>query len=212
MNGFTEAEKAAMMWRKQQREQDNKNQESNPNISRPRRDTAGVSFPQRCHSDRRSRRSNSRNQRYSRNDRPNEWDKQDSSYFDDFGREISREKYLALEREKRKDNDSRDNDRRRNEIRRRSTSGDRDRSEDRSRSRRSRSRNRSYEDDRKRRRSREERWSHDLYHDLERASPDRDGVRRPDENYRPPSPTWISRAGGVAIMKKRTVSDNSRPS
>lgn len=29
--------------------------------------------------------------------------------------------------------------------------------------------------------------------------------RNVPKNYRPPSPEWISRAGGVAIMKKKSI-------
>jgi len=31
-----------------------------------------------------------------------------------------------------------------------------------------------------------------------------------DRDYRPPSPTWISKAGGVAIMKKRKTNELDR--
>ena len=30
-------------------------------------------------------------------------------------------------------------------------------------------------------------------------------IREAPKDYRPPSPDWVSRAGGVAIMKKKRV-------
>ena len=46
-------------------------------------------------------------------------------------------------------------------------------------------------------------WSHDLYSvedELEDPGPPRRAV---PSDYRPPSPTWVSRAGGVANMKRK---------
>lgn len=43
-------------------------------------------------------------------------------------------------------------------------------------------------------------WTHDKFTDTGPSSPVRKIV--PDD-YRPPSPEWVSRAGGVAIMKKK---------
>lgn len=43
----------------------------------------------------------------------------------------------------------------------------------------------------------------DRYHDNENEYDDKYNVRRVPNDYRPPSPTWISKAGGVAIMKKK---------
>lgn len=43
-------------------------------------------------------------------------------------------------------------------------------------------------------------WTHDKYNSA-RSSPS--PVRIVPSDYRPPSPEWVSRAGGVAIMRKR---------
>mmetsp|Transcript_201 Transcript_201/g.323 ORF Transcript_201/g.323 Transcript_201/m.323 type:complete len:180 (+) Transcript_201:35-574(+) len=43
-------------------------------------------------------------------------------------------------------------------------------------------------------------WRHDKY---DRSSPSPGRSKVVDPNYRPPSPSWISKAGGVAIIKKR---------
>lgn len=69
----------------------------------------------------------------------------------------------------------------------RSKSSSRDRSRSRSRSRGRRS------------------WRHDKFDN--RVDDDDDTRRREllPKDYRPPSPTWISRAGGVAIMKKKAT-------
>lgn len=48
-------------------------------------------------------------------------------------------------------------------------------------------------------------WRHDKF---DNRDDDDDDTRRREQlpkDYRPPSPTWISRAGGVAIMKKKTT-------
>lgn len=42
-------------------------------------------------------------------------------------------------------------------------------------------------------------WTHDRYSERTSPSP----VRVVPTDYRPPSPEWVSRAGGVAIMRKR---------
>ena len=48
-------------------------------------------------------------------------------------------------------------------------------------------------------------WSHDMFSSVVTNSPDRKmGQRGGDSDYRPPSPTWVSRAGGVAIMRKKS--------
>jgi hypothetical protein len=52
-------------------------------------------------------------------------------------------------------------------------------------------------------------WAHDKYSKNVIDSPTYDEKlerRRELNNYRPPSPTWVSRAGGVAIMRKK-ISD-----
>ena len=66
-------------------------------------------------------------------------------------------------------------------------------------------RRRSFSRSRSRSRSRDKEkyvasWSHDKFSHTSDHSP----VRSLPKDYRPPSPTWVSRAGGVAIMKKRT--------
>ena len=53
-----------------------------------------------------------------------------------------------------------------------------------------------------RRSNEEEEWVHDKFSKIEsEPSPEREYITR--EGYKPPSPTWVSRAGGVAIMRKR---------
>ena len=91
----------------------------------------------------------------------------------------------------------------------------RNRSKSRTRSRSpSRSRSISYERGRSKSRSRSRSrsrspmpptWSHDMFSSVVTNSPDRKiGQRGGDSDYRPPSPTWVSRAGGVAIMRKKS--------
>ena len=45
-------------------------------------------------------------------------------------------------------------------------------------------------------------WAHDLFSTVVTDSPVKNKMR--DDDYRPPSPTWVSRAGGVAIMRKKS--------
>lgn len=47
--------------------------------------------------------------------------------------------------------------------------------------------------------SRKKKWGHDMFSDTRDKSP----PSRIPSDYRPPSPTWVSRAGGVAIMRKK---------
>lgn len=47
-------------------------------------------------------------------------------------------------------------------------------------------------------------WTHDKFTSNSGSSPSPER-RKELQNYRPPSPTWVSRAGGVAIMRKKTV-------
>jgi len=69
---------------------------------------------------------------------------------------------------------------------------------------RARSKSPSRDRSKSRSRSRERRgWRHDKFDNRE---DDDDDARRREQlpkDYRPPSPTWVSRAGGVAIMKKK---------
>lgn len=51
-------------------------------------------------------------------------------------------------------------------------------------------------------------WNHDKFVRQAEPSPE----RRVPTGYRPPSPEWVSRAGGVAIMKKRSARDNEEGS
>ena len=73
---------------------------------------------------------------------------------------------------------------------------------------RSRSNSRSKSRSRSRSRSRSPMpptWSHDMFSSVVTDSPERKaGQRGGDSDYRPPSPTWVSRAGGVAIMRKKS--------
>lgn len=79
-----------------------------------------------------------------------------------------------------------------------------------SRDRRHKSRSRSHSNSRGgswRSRSPEERsrnprafWTHDKFADVASSSPLR---RQLPDDYKPPSPEWVSRAGGVAIMRKK---------
>jgi hypothetical protein len=60
------------------------------------------------------------------------------------------------------------------------------------------------------------RWSHDLFQEKnneveeqdDRSSSQRGSTTLPPD-YRPPSPEWISKAGGVAIMKKKIITNPS---
>ena len=54
-------------------------------------------------------------------------------------------------------------------------------------------------------------WTHDKFAANTGSSPSPER-RRELQNYRPPSPTWVSRAGGVAIMRKKTASASSNAS
>jgi hypothetical protein len=122
----------------------------------------------------------------------NEWERSRSR--DRRGRDGGRKE----EKGERKDDDINDRDSR---IKRRySRSRSRSNSEFKSRANRSRSRSRS---------PIPAHWAHDKYSLNVVDSPTYDEKlekRRELNNYRPPSPTWVSRAGGVAIMRKK-ISD-----
>mmetsp|Transcript_19061 Transcript_19061/g.38508 ORF Transcript_19061/g.38508 Transcript_19061/m.38508 type:complete len:241 (+) Transcript_19061:87-809(+) len=84
------------------------------------------------------------------------------------------------------------------------------RSPSRSRSRspsRSRSRSRSRNSGNNWKRGKSSAWSKNWTHDKfdRNASPERDPREssRIPQDYRPPSPTWVSKAGGIAIMRKK---------
>jgi hypothetical protein len=47
-------------------------------------------------------------------------------------------------------------------------------------------------------------WAHDKFSVAAADSPNIERRRERDGDYRPPSPTWVSRAGGVAIMRKKS--------
>jgi hypothetical protein len=47
-------------------------------------------------------------------------------------------------------------------------------------------------------------WAHDKFSAVAADSPNIERRRERDGDYRPPSPTWVSRAGGVAIMRKKS--------
>lgn len=224
IHGYTEAEKAAALWRQMQgitkKEENSNNSVRNDRRSRDRRDHRST---MKSNNNYRNYRSRSRD----RNNRPTQ-NKQndDEELIDEFGRVVPKKlksinqkndpwercdktseiedgkvvantikslasKYASFENQRYNN---------RNYDQERSRSRDRGRGRSRSRSN-SRSRQ-SYKS------SSKQSWTHDKYNEEEQNHNEDDEDQNTDrrkylpKDYIPPEPRWISKAGGVAIIRK----------
>eukprot|EP01040_Poterioochromonas_malhamensis_P007405 gene7405-7988_t len=198
-SGYTEAERLALLWKKQYAVEEKK-VEKNRNFTQRNQRERERSEPRRSNDQKHQSNANEEVDEFGRV-RPNSRisNNMNSQRTERSQRSRSRsgsDRYTRRSRSR-----SKEKFRNSNPARERSRSGSRGRRRSQSRSRKNREREgRKVEDS----------WGHDLFDDKIEENEKGNQKRSLPSDYRPPSPEWISRAGGVAIMRKKTTKDDQR--